>query len=233
MLKIAGIFLAVSTGMGRVPRLQASELHYHVIVRCNNRAFLFETDDDFEIYLGFLQLVRKRHRFTLFNYELMHSHVHLFLQPSPTFSLSRTMHAINKGFSLHYNKRRDRKGHFWIDRYKNIPVATDEHALTLMRYINRNAVRAGIAQKPGDWKWSGYRCYAFGETNDLLELHPSYLALNSNAGVRQREFRKYVCQIVPGEDQRQNKMSDSSYIGGEEFRRKLGLCTRYTKTLTM
>ncbi len=38
--------------MSRVPRLQESDLHYHIIARCNNRAFHFETDEDFNAYLA-------------------------------------------------------------------------------------------------------------------------------------------------------------------------------------
>src|SRR5262245_2243282 len=125
--------------MGREPRIQESELHYHIISRCNNRAFHFQTHEDFEIYLDLLRLFKKKHHFRLYNYALMNSHVHLVPQPSPSVSLGRTMHAINWRFANDYNKRRGRKGHFWMGRYKSIPVETDEHALTLMRYMNRNA----------------------------------------------------------------------------------------------
>src|SRR3989338_6802781 len=147
--------------MGRPPRLQDSELHYHVIVRCNNGDFHFESDKDFAIYLNILDLVQKKHRFRLFNYELMHSHVHLLPRPSERIPLQRTMLLINWKYAGDYNKRRQRRGHFWLNRYKAIPVESDKYALDLMRYINRNAIRAGIAEKPGDWKWSGHQFYAY------------------------------------------------------------------------
>jgi putative transposase len=209
--------------MGRNPRIQNSELHYHVIVRCNNRSFLFQTDNDFEAYLDVVRSVKKRHRFKLYNYELMHSHVHLFVQPSEVFSLSRTMHAINKEFALNYNKKRKRLGHFWIDRYKNIPVQEDRHALALMRYINRNAVRGGIVQKPGEWKYSGYRYYAFDEHSDLLDPHPSYLGLSDNTEERQRLFREFVCQSLPEGATKKSEFSETLYIGSKKFGRNIGL----------
>jgi putative transposase len=152
----------------------------------------------------------------------MNSHVHLFLQPSAVFSLSRTMHAINKGYALHHNKEKKRTGHFWVDRYKNIPVQDDEHALALMRYINRNAVRAGMVEKPGDWKFSGYRFYAFGESNDLLEYHPSFLALSNSHEARRREYRDLVNQSWPGDQKRQLAFSESLYLGSTSFGKKLG-----------
>lgn len=211
--------------MGRPPRMQEPDLHYHVIMRCNNGAFRFESDEDFALFLNILRSIKAKHPFQLFNYELMHSHVHLFLQPSPTISLEKTMHLINWTFARVYNKQKNRKGHFWLDRYKSIPVDTDLYALALMRYINRNAVRAGIVAAPEDWRWSGYRFYAMGEQNLLLEFHPSFLALSSKAHVRQTAYEEYVKFNMPGDESRKPEFSDNKYIGSDSFGQRLGLST--------
>ena len=208
--------------MGRPPRLQWSGLHYHVIVRCNNRAHRFESAADFHRYLATLKLFSVKQGFTLFNYTLMHSHVHLFLQPSPRFLLAKTMQVLNFKFAIEYNLRKKRKGHFWIGRYTSIPVETDEYALTLMRYINRNPVRAGIVKRPGNWQWSGYNFYAKGTPNELLTPHPSYLALGQTEGARQKAYVDFVKMILPSEDKRLSSFSDANYIGSESFGRRLG-----------
>lgn len=211
--------------MGRPPRLQESELHYHVIVRCNNGAFHFETEEDFALYLEVLRLVKQKHRFRLFDYELMNSHVHLLLQPSDLIPLQRTMLLINWKYASDYNKRWKRKGHFWLDRYKAIPVESDKYALDLMRYINRNAVRAGIVKAPGEWRWSGYRFYALGEPNLLLEPHPTFLGLSDNEGFRRKAYANYVNMALGDDHQRRPDLSDARYIGSEKFAEKLGLST--------
>lgn len=211
--------------MGRPPRVQESELHYHVICRCNNDAFHFKSDEDFAVYLAVVKTIQEKHGFKLFNYKLMHSHVHLFLQPSEKFPLERTLHWINSTYAHNSNLREKRKGHFWLERYKSIPVESDKYALDLMRYINRNAVRAGIVKRPEDWKWSGYRFYAFGEQNDLLQEHPTYLGLSTNPEIRKRAFREYVEQVLPYEDQRRPDLSETKYIGSEEFADRLGFST--------
>lgn len=64
-----------------------------------------------------------------------------------------------------------------MDRYKCVPVESDHYALTLMRYMNRNPIRAGMVKKAGEWKWSGYKFYAEGEANELLTHHPTYMSL--------------------------------------------------------
>jgi putative transposase len=210
--------------MGRPLRLQDSDLHYHVIVRCNNGDFHFEDDEDFAAYLKVLALVQKKHRFHLFDYELMHSHVHLLLQPAERISLHRTMMLINGKFARDFNERKKRKGHFWLARYKAIPVESDKYALDLMRYINRNAVRAGIVANPKDWKWSGYRYYAYGEPNELLEPHPTFLGLSLDEKIRRKAFADYVCMNLK-DDERRPDLSDSKYIGSERFAERLGLST--------
>lgn len=206
--------------MGRPPRIQVSEIHYHVIVRCNNGDFHFESDEDFLQYLQILARFKRKHQFKLFNYELMNSHVHLFLQPSEKIPLQQTMHLINWTFACTYNKRRARKGHFWLDRYKSIPVQTDSHALALMRYINRNAVRAGLVEKPGTWPWSGYRFYAVGAANPLLDFHPTYLGLSNNPEMRSKAYADFVTMILPGDDKRNPAFSDADCIGSTPFVRK-------------
>lgn len=218
--------------MAREPRIQESSLHYHVIARCNNGAFHFESDDDFEIYLDLIRLFKKKHEFKLFNYELMNSHVHLFLQPSSTVTLAKTIHAIHWRFANDYNKRKKRKGHFWMGRYKNIPVETDEHALTLMRYINRNPIRAGVVSEPGIWKYSGYRFYAYGDSNDLLDPHPTYLGLSENVMVRRDYYKRFVCSLMPGEDVRDSRFSNSCYIGSTEFGLKLGFQKMFSQRIS-
>ncbi len=208
--------------MGRPPRMNDAYLHYHVIVRCNNRAFRFEKDPDFIDYLSILRFAKQKHRFTLFNYELMHSHVHLFLQPSLEIPLEKTMHYINWKFSLDYNKQKGRKGHLWLARYKSIPVETGDYALRLMRYVNQNPIRAGMVAKPGEWKWSGYRFYAFGEPNELLQPHPSYMDLGLSETFRQERYRELVETNLPGEEGPNPKYSEGRFIGSDQFGLRFG-----------
>jgi putative transposase len=133
------------------------------------------------------------------------------------------MQVINTRYAWDYNRRKKRKGHFWLDRYKSIPVDSDKYALDLMRYINRNPVRAGMVMEPGQWPWSGYRFYAEGEVSDILEPHPSYLGLGSDDENRQASYKSYVGMVLPEEDQRRMDLSDAPYIGSPRFAKGLDL----------
>jgi putative transposase len=38
-------------------------------------------------------------------------------------------------------------------RFKSFPVESDEHFYAVVRYVERNAVRAGLVQHAEDWQW--------------------------------------------------------------------------------
>ncbi len=90
-----------------------------------------------------------------------------------------------------------------------------------MRYINRNPIRAGMVEKPGEWRWSGYRFYATGEANDLLEPHPTFLAMGDDDAKRQAAYRNLVDMVLPHEDRRDSKFSEAGFVGSETFGEKL------------
>jgi len=80
-----------------------------------------------------------------------------------------------------------------------------------------------MVQKAGDWPWSAYRFYAFGEPNELITPHITYLALGPQEEKRQEEYRNFVNDVLPGEDRRDLLMSEGPFIGSEEFGQSLGL----------
>lgn len=86
----------------------------------------------------------------------MTTHYHLLLDVQ-TNALQPGMHAINGQYAQEFNKRHGRSGHLRGDRYGAEPVLTDAHMLRAYRYIDRNPDRAGLCEKPADWKWSNYR----------------------------------------------------------------------------
>ncbi len=200
--------------MGRLKRLENPYLDYHVIVRCLHDEFLLHEDEDFLRYLEILHLMTKKHELKIYNYVLMNSHVHLYLRPSPTFPLSKTMMFLNWKTARENNRRNQRRGTFWGERYKCFPVESERHGLALMAYMDRNPLRGGMIKKLGQWKWGGYSFYARGVKNDILSAHPSYLELSPDPLLRQKIYRDFT-EI--GDIKRNAMMSEGPVIGSEEF----------------
>ncbi len=69
-------------------------------------------------------------------------------------SLSEFVREIKVNFTRFYNKRHGRKGYFWGDRFKSVIVEKGETLINCLAYIDLNPVRAGIVERPEDYRWS-------------------------------------------------------------------------------
>lgn len=185
--------------MPRAPRILGDDVHYHLILRCNNKEKLFREEEDFKKVLHFLSLTKSQFRFKLYNYEILNSHMHLLLSTCGGISVDKIMHYFCLLYSKDFNKRHKRIGHFWAHRYRSRVICDDEHGLACLRYQHRNAISAGIVERPEDWMWSGYCYYAFGTPNDLLEEHPSYLTLGVDIEKRRSIYKNLVLTPIPAD----------------------------------
>ncbi len=86
-------------------------------------------------------------------------------------SLSEFMKELKQSFTRFYNKTHQRFGFFWGQRFKSVIVEEGETLVNCLAYIDLNPVRAGLVDKPEDYRWSGLG-YLLGSGNaeDLLSL---------------------------------------------------------------
>jgi REP element-mobilizing transposase RayT len=68
--------------------------------------------------------------------------------------LSEFMKEIKQAFSRYYNKRHNRRGFFWSDRFKSVLVEDGETLINCLAYVDLNPVRAGIVARPDDYRWN-------------------------------------------------------------------------------
>lgn len=55
-----------------------------------------------------------------------------------------------------HNRRKNRKGAFWEDRYHATAIETGEHLCRCLVYLDLNMVRAGVVSHPAEWEHGGY-----------------------------------------------------------------------------
>ncbi len=71
--------------------------------------------------------------------------------------LSIYMKELKQWISRVYNKEHNRKGTLWEERFWSCLLEDSAETLTsVATYIDRNAVRAGIVERPEDYRWCGY-----------------------------------------------------------------------------
>jgi putative transposase len=85
---------------------------------------------------------------------LMPNHFHLVLWPKDDGDLSRWMQWILTTHVRRYHEHYGTSGHVWQGRFKAFPVQEDDHLLTVLRYVERNPLRAGLTRKVTGWPWS-------------------------------------------------------------------------------
>jgi putative transposase len=180
--------------MGRQPRPVADGLLYHALNRGNNRHAVFFGSDDFETFLHSLRQTQLRYPFFLFAYCLMNNHFHLLLQPENGQSISRIMQSLTVAHTWHYHRAYQSVGHVWQGRFRSPVIQDDGHALTVMRYIEANPLRAGMVTDLADWSWSSYGAHGLGKPNPMLTVLPCWETLGATEPQRQQFWRRWVHQ---------------------------------------
>ena len=140
--------------MPRSARALPGGLCYHVINRGNGRARVFYSDVDYQEFLKLMTAAGERLPLRLLAYCLMPNHIHLVLWPREDGELSRWMQWLMTTQVRRHHRRHGTDGHLWQGRFKAFPIQRDAHLLTVLRYVERNPLRAGLVARAEDWPWS-------------------------------------------------------------------------------
>ena len=175
--------------MARQPRYAAPGMPQHVIQRGNNRAALFAADADYEFYRECLLAASARHECHVHAFAFMTNHVHLLITPSRAGAISLVMQSVGRRFVRYFNDAYGRTGTLWEGRHKATLVDCERYLFACYRYIELNPVRAGLVEKPADYRWSSHRTNAFGARDPLVTPHAHYLDLGADARARRAAYR--------------------------------------------
>jgi putative transposase len=144
--------------MPRALRSTVGGLVYHVLNRANEGLQVFRRDGDYEAFEAILEEAHRHTPVRILAYCLMPTHWHLVLWPHEgrDRDVSAFMHWLT---STHSCRRRaflgtTGMGHLYQGRFKSFPVQEDAHFLTVCRYVERNALRAGLTTRAEEWRWS-------------------------------------------------------------------------------
>jgi len=171
----------------RASRLKSESGIYHIIMRGINRQTLFFDDVDCTKFIQTLQKYRDICGYKLYAYCLMGNHLHLLLQEG-TEPLENVMRRICGSYVFWYNKKYDRIGYLFQDRFKSEPVEDDTYFLVVLRYIFQNPLRAGITDNIKTYKWSNYKDYI--EKNQMTDI--DFVLNLFNAMNREKAVKNFI-----------------------------------------
>jgi putative transposase len=142
--------------MPRHARVAPAGAVLHCLNRGNGRSDLFEKPEDFAAFERLLLEAMRRFPVRLLAYCLMHNHWHLVLWPEHDGEVTAFLRWLTMTHSqrLHAHRHTTGSGHVYQGRFKSFPVQPDdEHLLAVIRYVERNALRAGLVERAQDWRW--------------------------------------------------------------------------------
>lgn len=141
----------------RKSRLTAYKGYYHTIIRGVDKQNIFYEEGDKEYFMKLLEKYGKKHHIEYHCYVIMDNHVHILFKDKKN-RLSKFMQTICSIYARYFNKKYDRVGHLFGDRFASEIVKDNSQFLTAVRYIIQNPQKAGIC-KASEYKWSSYNCY--------------------------------------------------------------------------
>ena len=157
--------------MARLARVVVPGHPHHVTQRGNGRARTFFGDEDYALYRDLLAENCRAAGVEVWAWCLMPNHVHLILVPSDSDGLRRALARVHRSYAGIIQARRKRSGHFWQGRFGAVAM-DEEHLAAALRYVSLNPVRARLAERAQDWRWSSTRAHLRGKEDGLTALAP-------------------------------------------------------------
>ena len=129
---------------------------FHVLNRGVGRMRLFTKRGDYEAFERVLEETLGLRPMRICAYCLMPNHWHMVLWPVEDGDLAAFMQRLSITHVRRWQEHRRvvGTGHIYQGRYKSFPVQDDAHFLTVCRYVERNALRAGLVEAAEEWRWS-------------------------------------------------------------------------------
>ena len=177
--------------MPRTARIKSVSGYYHVIARGIGKQVLFEDDEDHLFFLKMLKTYVSEGALSVIAFCLMENHVHLLMKVDD--GLDRIMQKLQSTYAAYYNKKYDRSGHLYQDRYRSKPIESDLYLLTAVRYIHNNPAKAGICSADR-YRWSSWRCYS-GDIRSFIDTEYVLRLVGGREG-----FLKYSSLNCPDEE---------------------------------
>lgn len=143
--------------MPRTARADVADLCSHVMTRGNGRATVFHDDADYDAFVDLMRRANRRLPMRVLAWCLMPNHVHLVLRPYRDGDLGRWMHWLLTAHVKRHRARYATVGRIWQGRFKAAPIQQDDHLLVVLRYVERNPLRARLVDRAGQWRWSSLR----------------------------------------------------------------------------
>jgi len=160
--------------MPRAARLIVEGYPHHITQRGNNREQVFFDMGDYLAFIEQLKRFRDKYHLEIWAWCLMPNHFHLLAVPHDADGLAKGMGSASLVYTQHLNRKYDRSGRIWQNRYFSCVVDDGDYLLAAARYLELNPVRAGKVRRAEEWPWSSARHHLLGKQDPLAVDFPGF-----------------------------------------------------------
>lgn len=184
------------------------------MARANDKQKLFRDDDDRSAFVQLMSVVMELYDVDWEMFVLMTTHFHGKVRTRHA-NISAAMQYLLSRFAEGWNRRRRRRGHVLEGRFKSPLIEDGRYAMTVIRYIALNPVKANYVEQAKDWPWSSHRALAG------LEKPPEFLQIdwlrNYFDGPTLRDCQKQYRRFIDDSEKEPVEMEEAIAIGSAPF----------------
>jgi len=142
--------------MPRTARNAPGGFIHHVLKRSVGRMRLFSKEADFAAFQRVMIEAHQLHPIRILAYCILSNHWHFAVWPERDDQVTAYFRWLAHTHAMRWRvaHRTVGYGHLYQGRFKSFPVESDEHLLTVLRYVERNSVGAGLVARAEEWPWS-------------------------------------------------------------------------------
>ena len=199
--------------MARIDRHKEhyKDAHYHLFNRGSNKCDIFLDQEDYFFYLKKIKIYKAKYEIEFINYSLSANHYHYTVKQLSEIPVSKFMHILHTSYVYYFNKKYERVGPLFQDRYKQRIISKTEYLIWLSAYINGNNEIHGNVKESKDWQYSSYLDYA-GKRKGTLCNKDIVLAQFKDF----KEYINYVKDVIKKSRERKYVQKYADYIFDEK-----------------
>lgn len=166
--------------MPRRARVRSKTNYYHILMRGNNKAWIFDGPELKAYFMKALKRIESEEDMDLAAWCIMDNHVHLVARIAFE-SLERVLKRLNVSYASYYNKRTKNVGHVFQGRAKSLPLESDESLVNNIRYVHNNPLKARIVSDLTSYKWTSMNSYLNGPKNKTMNMVKNLIGKSNQA----------------------------------------------------
>ena len=177
--------------LARIYQLTQSLL-YHIYSRGNAKKEIFHCEEDYKHFIRILIAYSSQKNLKIYHWVIMPNHYHLIMEFDNPKEISSVMAGIGRAYVHYYHRKYQSAGHLFQGRFKSQPIEKESYLLACGRYIERNAVVAGLSSTAQNYAFSSAAFYVNGMDDLLTKEDPLFSSFGEALSERREKYSEFL-----------------------------------------